>query len=244
MATTAAPDASLAVRTSSRQLVDRRHAGLLVSVSSVCHYRIASHSTLRPTCPPTPSTPPASRIGDRWSLRIVGALLDGGRTFGELAGTIDGIAPTILTARLRALQAAGVVTATPVRPPPGPDALLPDRGRPPSRRLDRHARRSGARAVTAAPIGRCTARAAPRSRPGRGARRATVPSTTRPATTSSGARPAHRTTGRCLGTWWAPPPSKRSGRATPVRRVRFPSTSAADRPRPRCGGWVAVWSRG
>ncbi len=32
--------------------------------------------------------------------------------------------------------------------------------------------------------------------------------------------------GRCLGTWWAPPPSKRVGRAIPVRRVRFPSTSA------------------
>ena len=32
---------------------------------------------------------------------------------------------------------------------------------------------------------------------------------------------------RCLSTWWAPPPSKRVGRAIPVRRVRFPSTSAS-----------------
>src|SRR5215204_6530395 len=31
---------------------------------------------------------------------------------------------------------------------------------------------------------------------------------------------------RCPGTWWAPPPSKRLGRAILVRRVRFPSTSA------------------
>jgi len=31
---------------------------------------------------------------------------------------------------------------------------------------------------------------------------------------------------RCPSTWWAPPPSKRLGRAIPVRRVRFPSTSA------------------
>ena len=31
---------------------------------------------------------------------------------------------------------------------------------------------------------------------------------------------------RCPSTWWAPPPSKRVGRAIPVRRVRFPSTSA------------------
>lgn len=31
---------------------------------------------------------------------------------------------------------------------------------------------------------------------------------------------------RCLGTWWAPPPSKRLGWAIPIRRVRFPSISA------------------
>ena len=31
---------------------------------------------------------------------------------------------------------------------------------------------------------------------------------------------------RCPSTWWAPPPSKRLARAIPVRRVRFPSTSA------------------
>jgi len=31
---------------------------------------------------------------------------------------------------------------------------------------------------------------------------------------------------RCLGTWWAPPPSKRPRREIPVWRVRFPSTSA------------------
>ena len=55
----------------------------------------------------------ARRVGDRWSLRIVGALLDGERALGELAAAIDGVAPTILTARLRALQAAALVTATP-----------------------------------------------------------------------------------------------------------------------------------
>jgi DNA-binding HxlR family transcriptional regulator len=55
----------------------------------------------------------ARRVGDRWSLRLVGALLDGDRTFGELAADLDGIAPTILTARLRTLQRDGLVTATP-----------------------------------------------------------------------------------------------------------------------------------
>ena len=31
---------------------------------------------------------------------------------------------------------------------------------------------------------------------------------------------------RCPSTWWTPPPSKRLERVNPVRRVRFPSTSA------------------
>ena len=61
----------------------------------------------------------ARRIGDRWSLRVIGALLDGEHTFGELAQAVDGIAPTILTARLRALQRLSLVTAVPYerRPP-------------------------------------------------------------------------------------------------------------------------------
>ena len=55
----------------------------------------------------------ARRVGDRWSLRLVGVLLDGDRTFSELAEQVDGIAPNILTARLRALQQQALVAATP-----------------------------------------------------------------------------------------------------------------------------------
>jgi DNA-binding HxlR family transcriptional regulator len=55
----------------------------------------------------------ACRIGDRWSLRVVGALLAGDRTFGELADEVDGIAPNILAARLRALQREALVAARP-----------------------------------------------------------------------------------------------------------------------------------
>ncbi|MFT4108605.1 winged helix-turn-helix transcriptional regulator [Propionicimonas sp.] len=55
----------------------------------------------------------ARLVGDRWSLRLIGALLDGERTFGELAGDVAGIAPTILAARLRSLQGAGLLTASP-----------------------------------------------------------------------------------------------------------------------------------
>jgi DNA-binding HxlR family transcriptional regulator len=55
----------------------------------------------------------ARQIGDRWTLRLVAALLDGGRTFGELAEEVEGIAPNILTARLRSLQRAGLLMAVP-----------------------------------------------------------------------------------------------------------------------------------
>lgn len=53
------------------------------------------------------------RIGDRWSLRLVGALLDQDRTFGELSAEVGGIAPNILAARLKTLQALALVMATP-----------------------------------------------------------------------------------------------------------------------------------
>ena len=52
-------------------------------------------------------------IGDRWSLRLIGALLDGDRTFSELSEEVAGIAPNILTARLKALQRDALVAARP-----------------------------------------------------------------------------------------------------------------------------------
>jgi DNA-binding HxlR family transcriptional regulator len=58
-------------------------------------------------------------IGDRWKLLIVASLLEGPQRFGELERQIDGIAPTVLSARLRALEADGLVIARPYceRPP-------------------------------------------------------------------------------------------------------------------------------
>ena len=55
----------------------------------------------------------ARRVGDRWTLRIVAALLDGDRTFGELADDIGSIASNVLTARLRALERDALITARP-----------------------------------------------------------------------------------------------------------------------------------
>ncbi len=59
------------------------------------------------------------RVGDRWSLLLVEALLDGARRFNELAEALPAIAPNILTARLRRLERERIVVATPYqqRPP-------------------------------------------------------------------------------------------------------------------------------
>jgi len=71
---------------------------------------------------PAPQTPLAAaleRVGDRWSLLLIEALLDGPRRFGELSGDVAGIAPNILSERLKRLEAERIVRATPYseRPP-------------------------------------------------------------------------------------------------------------------------------
>ena len=92
-----------------------------------------------------PSTPPPAASATAGACAIVGALLDGDRTFGELGAEIDGIAPTILTARLRALQGAALVTATPYERRPLRMRYGADRARPAPRRGHRLARRVGRR---------------------------------------------------------------------------------------------------
>ncbi|HEY8922421.1 MAG TPA: helix-turn-helix domain-containing protein [Candidatus Limnocylindria bacterium] len=59
------------------------------------------------------------RVGDRWSLLLVEALLPGPRRFNELGEAVLGIAPNILADRLRRLESERIVSATPYseRPP-------------------------------------------------------------------------------------------------------------------------------
>lgn len=58
------------------------------------------------------------RVGDRWSLLVVHALLQGARRFGELEEAVTGIAPNILSSRLKRLEEQGVVLATPYQDRP------------------------------------------------------------------------------------------------------------------------------
>ena len=53
------------------------------------------------------------RVGDRWSLLVVEALLPGPRRFNELAEAIGGIAPNILPDRLRRLEGERVIRSQP-----------------------------------------------------------------------------------------------------------------------------------
>ena len=68
---------------------------------------------------PSPLAAALERVGDRWSLLLVEALLPGPRRFNELAEAVTGIAPNILADRLRRLESERVVSATPYseRPP-------------------------------------------------------------------------------------------------------------------------------
>ncbi len=52
-----------------------------------------------------------SQVGDRWSLLLVHALLDGPKRFGELSDGVPGIAPNILSGRLKSLEQSGIVVA-------------------------------------------------------------------------------------------------------------------------------------
>jgi DNA-binding HxlR family transcriptional regulator len=50
-------------------------------------------------------------VGDRWTLLVVAALLEGPGRFGDLEKAVPGIATNVLTQRLRSLQDEGLVVA-------------------------------------------------------------------------------------------------------------------------------------
>jgi DNA-binding HxlR family transcriptional regulator len=60
-----------------------------------------------------------NRVGDKWSIFIIGHLGEGRRRFSELKRTIEGISQRMLTLTLRGLERDGLVTRTvfPTVPP-------------------------------------------------------------------------------------------------------------------------------
>ncbi|MGH9291416.1 MAG: winged helix-turn-helix transcriptional regulator [Acidimicrobiales bacterium] len=53
------------------------------------------------------------RVGDRWTLLVVAALLEGPRRFGELQEAVPDVATNILSSRLRRLEHHGLVVSRP-----------------------------------------------------------------------------------------------------------------------------------
>jgi DNA-binding HxlR family transcriptional regulator len=60
-----------------------------------------------------------NRVGDKWSVLIVGMLGDGPKRFNELRRAIEGISQRMLTLTLRGLERDGLITRTifPTIPP-------------------------------------------------------------------------------------------------------------------------------
>jgi DNA-binding HxlR family transcriptional regulator len=61
----------------------------------------------------------AAVLGDRWSAILIAALLDGPLRYGELRERVPGIAPNILSAKLKKLERDGLIVSSPYseRPP-------------------------------------------------------------------------------------------------------------------------------
>jgi DNA-binding HxlR family transcriptional regulator len=67
----------------------------------------------------TPLADALARVGDRWTLLTVAALLEGPKRFNELQDELEGIAPNVLSSRLKSLteQALVVTQQYSDRPP-------------------------------------------------------------------------------------------------------------------------------
>lgn len=82
-----------------------------------------------PTAPQAGLEVALATVGDRWTARIVAALLDGPGRFKDLGERVEGVAPNILTNRVRKLEAAGLVVGRPYQQRPVRlEYALTDRG--------------------------------------------------------------------------------------------------------------------
>lgn len=62
--------------------------------------------------PECPTRVVLDRIGDKWTVLVIGALHDGSLRFSELRAKIGGVAPKVLTQTLRAMERDGLLTRT------------------------------------------------------------------------------------------------------------------------------------
>ena len=62
--------------------------------------------------PDCPTRVVLDRIGDKWTVLVIGALEDGPLRFTEVRTRIGGVAPKVLTQTLRAMERDGLLTRT------------------------------------------------------------------------------------------------------------------------------------
>ena len=70
---------------------------------------IARGDAFDPDCP---TRVVLDRIGDKWTVLVIGALEDGPLRFTEVRTRIGGVAPKVLTQTLRAMERDGLLTRT------------------------------------------------------------------------------------------------------------------------------------
>ncbi len=91
--------------------------------------------TLKPQCDIVEKTPGCIQaalciLGDKWSALLIGQLVSGAKTFGELEDVLSGISPRTLSARLTKLQEASIVLKRPYQDhPPRYRYELSEKGR-------------------------------------------------------------------------------------------------------------------
>ncbi len=80
--------------------------------------------------PDCPTRVVLDRIGDKWTVLVIGALGGGSLRFSELRARIGGVAPKVLTQTLRAMERDGLLTRTVyAQVPPRVDYELTELGR-------------------------------------------------------------------------------------------------------------------
>jgi DNA-binding HxlR family transcriptional regulator len=85
---------------------------------------------MNPMSDSSPLAAALARVGDRWILLVVDALLEGPARFGDLEAALPEISPNILSDRLKRLVGDGLVVARPYSErPPRAEYVLTSSGR-------------------------------------------------------------------------------------------------------------------
>lgn len=74
---------------------------------------MATMEQMPETAPPSALQVALDRVGDRWCLLVVESLLEGPLRFNDVAAALPGIAPNILSDRLKRLERERVLIARP-----------------------------------------------------------------------------------------------------------------------------------